>query len=173
VPKGKCEGHCADMHESWAWSTTVCQELHSSDEFYENPTHFLLADNYVTDGRTSSSSYGFIYLFLFLLRKECLTVLYLRLRVMCSDVPSYQYGGRVPVTPHAIVAPHCVQPFVAMHVRILPAACLFAAFFSFVTICIPFHRLLSWVRIPYCFVGESSCEVGVASNPVPMFKRKN
>jgi len=91
------------MHETWAWSTTVCPELHSSDELYENPTHFVLADNYVTDGRTSSSHTAFF--FFFLLRKECQTVLYLRLRVMCSDVPSYQYGRRVPVTPHAVVAP--------------------------------------------------------------------
>jgi len=148
----------------WAWPTTVCKELHTSDEFYENPMHFLLADNYVTDRPTSSSHTAFFLSFL--LRKERLTFLYLRLRVMCSD-------GRAPVTPHAEVAPHRVQPFVAMYVRILPAACLFVGFFSFVTICIPFHRLLSWVRIPYCFVGESSCEVCVASNPVPMFKRKN
>ena len=116
---------------------------------------------------------SFFFFLFFLLRTERLTVLYLRLRVMCSHVPSYQCGGRVPVTPHAEVTPHCIQPFVAMHVRILPAACLFVAFFSFVTICILFHRLLSWVRIPYCFVGESSCEVCVASNPGPMFKRKN
>jgi len=141
-------------------------------------TFYPLTITSQTDGHRLHTRLSFFFSFFFLfsfflLRTERLTVLYLRLRVMCSHVPSYQCGGRVPVTPHAEVTPHCIQPFVAMHVRILPAACLFVAFFSFVTICILFHRLLSWVRIPYCFVGESSCEVCVASNPGPMFKRKN
>jgi hypothetical protein len=95
---------------------------------------FLLADNYVTDRPTSSSHTAFFLSFL--LRKERLTFLYLRLRVMCSE-------GCEPVTLHTEVAPHRVQPFVAMYVRILPAACLFVC--GFLLFCYPCfsHRAYS------------------------------
>jgi hypothetical protein len=68
-------------------------------------TFYSLTVTSPTDGQTSSSHTAFFLSFFLSLRKERLTALYLRLRVMCSGVPSYQYGCRVPVTPHAEVAP--------------------------------------------------------------------
>jgi len=51
------------MLETWFWSTTVCPELHSPDEFYENPTHSLLALQLRHRRTDIVSTHGFLYFY--------------------------------------------------------------------------------------------------------------